>query len=113
MHAHAYLFRSSASEQLEEDEMNLLAISGSTRLGSYNTGLAHLVGELRLGHQLAVVTDLDRLPFYDADVEAVGTPPAVAELRSTVAAAADAVVIVTLEHNFTVPGVLGNAVDWL
>jgi chromate reductase len=94
--------------------MNLLAISGSTRLGSRNTGLAYLVGELRLGHQLAVVTDLDRLPFYDADVEALGTPPVVAELRSTVAAAdADPVAIVTPDYNGTVPGVLGNAVDWL
>ena len=67
--------------------MNLLAISGSTRRGSYNTRLAHLVGKLRSSDRLAVVTDLNRLPFYDADLEAVGTPPAVAELRSAVAAA--------------------------
>ena len=92
--------------------MNLLAISGSTRRGSYNTRLAHLVGKLRSSDRLAVVTDLNRLPFYDADLEAVGTPPAVAELRSAVAAA-DAVVIITPEYNGTVPGVLGNAVDWL
>ena len=92
--------------------MNLLAISGSTRRGSYNTRLAHLVGKLRSSDRLAVVTDLNRLPFYDADLEAVGTPPAVAELRSAVAAA-DAVVIITPEYNGTVPGALGNAVDWL
>jgi len=92
--------------------MDLLVLSGSTRRGSFNTRLAHLVRELRPQDRVTVVSDLAVLPFYDADVEAVEIPPAVAGLRGAVAAA-DAVVVVTPEYNGTVPGVLGNAVDWL
>ena len=92
--------------------MDLLVISGSTRRGSFNTRLARLVREVRPGDEVAVVSDLGALPFYDADVEAIGVPPGVAALRRAVAAA-DVVVLVTPEYNGTVPGVLANAVDWL
>ena len=92
--------------------MELLVISGSTRRGSYNSRLARLVGELRPGDQATVVDDLAALPFYDADVEAIEVPQMVTALRRAVAAA-DVVAFVTPEYNGTVPGVLGNAVDWL
>ena len=61
---------------------------------------------------MTVVSDLAGLPFYDADVEAIGIPSAVTALRRAMAAA-DVVVMVTPEYNGTVPGVLANAVDWL
>lgn len=61
--------------------MNLLVISGSTRRGSFNTRLARLVRELRPRDCVTIVSDLAVLPFYDADVEAVAVPPAVAALR--------------------------------
>jgi chromate reductase len=92
--------------------MELLVISGSTRRGSFNTRLAHLVREVRASDSVSVVSDLAALPFYDADLEAIGVPKAVTALRGAVAAA-DVVVFVTPEYNGTVPGVLGNAVDWL
>ena len=92
--------------------MDLLVISGSTRRGSFNTRLARLVREVRLSDTVTVVTDLAALPFYDADVEAIGIPSSVTALRRAVGAA-DVVVLVTPEYNGTVPGVLANAVDWL
>ncbi|MFD2090724.1 NADPH-dependent FMN reductase [Blastococcus deserti] len=92
--------------------MELLVISGSTRRGSFNTRLARLVRDVRPDDQVTVVSDLAALPFYDADVEATGIPSAVTALRGAVAVA-DVVVFVTPEYNGTVPGVLGNAVDWL
>lgn len=92
--------------------MNILAISGSSRRNSLNTRLARLVAELRPTDTVAVVSDLSRLPFYDADLEVEGTPLAVAGLRAAVSAA-DLVVIVTPEYNGTVPGLLANTVDWL
>lgn len=49
---------------------------------------------------------------YDGDVESAGTPAAVVELRQAVAAA-DVVVFVTPEYNGTIPGMLGNSIDWL
>ncbi len=92
--------------------MNIVVISGSSRRGSLNTRLARLVAELRPADVVTVIAHLARLPFYDADLEAEGTPKAVADLRTAVSAA-DAVVVVTPEYNGTVPGLLGNAVDWL
>ena len=92
--------------------MNLLVISGSTRRGSFNTRLARLVREVRPSDAVTVVSDLVALPFYDADVEAIGIPSSVTALRRAVGAA-DVVVMVTPEYNGTVPGVLANAVDWI
>ncbi len=92
--------------------MNILAVSGSTRRGSLNTRLALLVPALRPHDEVSVVNDLNRLPFYDADLEATGVARAVASLRAAVTVA-DSVVVVTPEYNGTVPGLLGNAVDWL
>ena len=61
---------------------------------------------------VTVRNDLARLPYYDADLEALGDPAAVTDLRQAVAVA-DLVVVVTPEYNGTVPGLLGNAIDWL
>lgn len=92
--------------------VRILAISGSTRAASFNTRLARLIPQLRPGDEVSVRADLDRLPFYDADLEAAGTPAGVAQLRAAVAAA-DLLVIATPEYNGTVPGLLANAIDWL
>lgn len=92
--------------------MNILVVSGSTRADSVNTRLARLVAGLRPADAVTVVADLATLPFYDGDLEAGGTPDGVAQLRAAIADA-DLVVVVTPEYNGTVPGLLGNAVDWL
>jgi len=92
--------------------MIILVISGSSRHGSLNTRLARLVAGIRPADAVTVVNDLTPLPFYDADLEAAGTPAAVVDLRAAVMAA-DLVIVVTPEYNGTVPGLLGNAVDWL
>ena len=92
--------------------MNVLVISGSSRRGSINTRLAHVVAELRPSDTVTVYDGLTRLPFYDADLEAAGAPAEVQDLRAAVAAA-DAVVVTTPEYNGTIPGLLGNVLDWL
>jgi chromate reductase len=51
------------------------------------------------------------LPHYDDDIRAAGYPPEVAHFRAQVAAA-DAVLFVTPEYNYSIPGVLKNAIDW-
>ena len=93
-------------------DRNILVLCGSSRRHSLNSTLGGLVAELRPRDAATVVKDLHRLPFYDGDLEAAGVPEAVAQLRAAVTAA-DMVVIVTPEYNGTVPGLLGNAVDWL
>jgi len=52
------------------------------------------------------------LPHYDADVQAEGFPQAVLDLGAAISEA-DGVIIVTPEYNYSVPGVLKNALDWL
>jgi chromate reductase len=55
---------------------------------------------------------LEAIPFYNADVEAEGFPGPVIQLRHEVAEA-DALVFAVPEYNFSVPGVLKNALEWL
>src|SRR5207253_9973738 len=52
-----------------------------------------------------------RLPPYKEDVRAQGFPPPVEEMREKIRAA-DAILFVTPEYNYSVPGVLKNAIDW-
>jgi chromate reductase len=52
------------------------------------------------------------LPVFDADVLAKGMPPQVAALRERVRAA-DGLLFVTPEYNFSIPGGLKNVIDWL
>ena len=52
------------------------------------------------------------MPFYNADVEQRGLPDAVQRFRAEVAAA-DALIFAVPEYNFSLPGVLKNALEWL
>jgi chromate reductase len=89
--------------------MTVLVLTGSARSASFTRTLGAALAESFPGGVLA--PRLTVLPFFDQDVE--GTPPAeVVALRAQVAAA-DALVVVTPEYNGTIPGLLGNAVDWL
>ena len=91
--------------------MQLLAISGSLRAGSYNTALARAAaGLVPAGVDVEVFEGLGELPPYDADFED-DPHPAVEHLRERIAEA-DAVLFVTPEYNGSVPGVLKNAIDW-
>jgi chromate reductase len=80
------------------------------RKGSYNRAA------LRAAQQLAPETariesfELDGIPLYNQDEEG-NLPPRVGALKSAIRAA-DAILIVTPEYNYSVPGVLKNAIDW-
>lgn len=90
--------------------IQILGIAGSLRKGSYNRAA------LRAAQQLAPETariesfELDGIPLYNQDEEG-NLPPRVAALKSAIRAA-DAILIVTPEYNYSVPGVLKNAIDW-
>lgn len=91
--------------------LTFLGIAGSLRAASYNRGLIRVASEVAQAGTTVVPYDLAAIPMFNADVEANGDPPAVADFKRAIAAA-DALVIATPEYNHCVPGVLKNAIDW-
>jgi chromate reductase len=92
--------------------MRVLGITGSLRRGSYNHALMREAAErLPAGVELVEFERLAEIPPYDADLEQLETPAAVAELREAMREA-DAVLVATPEYNHSIPGVLKNALDW-
>jgi len=94
------------------DVLRIAGISGSLRQGSYNTATLKAARELAPdGVEVDIIT-LEDVELFNEDVEAKGWPPRVQELRKRIEPA-DAVLFATPEYNYSVPGVLKNAIDWL
>lgn len=92
--------------------IRVFGISGSLRKGSYNTALLRAAKELAPeGMQIEIYEGLGAIPPYNEDVREQGWPEPVRELRERIAAA-DALLVVTPEYNYSIPGVLKNAIDW-
>jgi chromate reductase, NAD(P)H dehydrogenase (quinone) len=96
----------------ESVKVDIVAIAGSLRAFSYNRGLLRAAAELAPADTCVEILDLAALPLYNQDLVDAGLPVAAADLRERVGAA-DALLISTPEYNHTVPGVMGNAIDWL
>jgi chromate reductase len=90
----------------------ILGISGSLRAGSLNAAALRAASELAPSHVHIEVAGVEAIPLYSADVEAAGLPGPVVALAQRIRQA-DAVLIATPEYNYSVPGVLKNAIDWL
>jgi chromate reductase len=94
------------------EQIRILGIAGSLRAGSFNRrALAAAVEVAPDGMSIQTFDRLGEIPLYNEDVKVRGFPPAAAELREAIARA-DALLVVTPEYNFSVPGVLKNAIDW-
>lgn len=91
--------------------LNVLGLCGSLRKGSYNRMALNAAIELAPDGMRIDTFDIAPIPVYDEDLRAKGFPPAVQSLRERIAAA-DALLFVTPEYNYSVPGVLKNAIDW-
>jgi chromate reductase len=92
--------------------MNVLAMVGSLRQGSYNKLALRAAIELKPADMEIEGFDLAPIPPYDDDLRGQGYPPPVESLREKVRAA-DALLLVTPEYNYSLPGVLKNAIDWV
>jgi chromate reductase, NAD(P)H dehydrogenase (quinone) len=91
--------------------MKVLGISGSLRRDSHNSALLRAAAErLPAGVELVTFQRLREIPPYDEDVEVLGVPDAVRDLREAIRGA-DAVLIATPEYNHSIPGQLKNALD--
>src|SRR3954470_17698451 len=92
--------------------MKVLGIAGSIRRESYNRALLEAARQVAPHGMSIEVFDLARIPLYNADLDTdAARPDEVVRLKAAVAAA-EALLIVTPEYNYSVPGVLQNAIDW-
>jgi chromate reductase len=93
--------------------LQILAISGSLRAGSYNTALLRAVSERAPdGLKIEIVTPKG-VPIYDGDDEtATGIPRPAQELIGSIRSA-QGIIICTPEYNFSIPGGLKNLIDWV
>jgi chromate reductase, NAD(P)H dehydrogenase (quinone) len=94
-----------------DDLIHVLGISGSLRKGSFNTALLHAAIELAPEGMEIEIFDLAPIPLYNADIQAQGDPAAVHLFKQKIASAS-ALLIATPEYNYSIPGVLKNAIDW-
>jgi chromate reductase len=92
--------------------MKVLGISGSLRQGSYNSMALRAAQKLAPSGMTIEIADISAIPMYNDDVRAAGEPQVVADLKAKVRAA-DALLLVSPEYNFSVPGVLKNTLDWM
>jgi chromate reductase len=93
--------------------MQVLAIIGSLREGSYNRATYMAVRELLPDGVTIGEARIRDIPAYDDDdFRAHGHPAAVRRLREQIAAA-DAVLFISPEYNYSIPGALKNAIDWV
>ena len=92
------------------DQFTILGIAGSLRQDSYNRAALRAAERLAPEGAQVEIFDLAGIPVYNQDDDP--NPPArVTELKERVRAA-DAILFVTPEYNYSVPGVLKNAIDW-
>jgi chromate reductase len=96
------------------DQLKVLVICGSLRKGSYNAALTRALPALaRPDMKLITAPPFTAFPFYNADLQdASGFPGPVNDLAAAIRAA-DGVLFVTPEYNWSIPGVLKNAIDWV
>lgn len=91
--------------------IKVLALSGSLRKKSFNSALLREAQKVAPAGMTIEIGDYSAFPLYNEDVREQGFPPAVQKLRDQIKAA-DALLFSVAEYNFSVSGVLKNAIDW-
>lgn len=96
------------------EALNVVAICGSLRKGSYNRMVMNLLpGWAPDGMKIAEAPPWSEFPLYNADVQnSTGFPAPVQKLADAIRTA-DGVIFVSPEYNYSIPGGLKNAIDWV
>ena len=93
-----------------DKKIHILGFAGSLRKQSYNRALLSAANDMVPENATLEIFDLDGIPPFNQDLE--NEPPEkVRDLKARIRAA-DAILIVTPEYNYSIPGVLKNAIDW-
>ncbi len=97
---------------MDYDRFQILGLAGSLRRASFNRGLVRAAKDLAPESvSVEPYEELEKLPFFNRDVEDEGDPAPVREFKEKIYQA-DAILIATPEYNYAIPGVLVNALDW-
>ena len=91
--------------------VKILGIAGSLRRGSFNAAALRAAQQLAPEGMSIETFDIAPIPVYNEDVRQQGFPSPVEDLRARIKAA-DGLLFVTPEYNYSIPGVLKNAIDW-
>jgi chromate reductase len=91
-------------------KLKILGLAGSLRKGSYNKALLRVAVELAPINVEIEVFDLEGIPPFNQDLEN-GPPRRIRDFKASIKAA-DALLIASPEYNYSVSGVLKNAIDW-
>jgi chromate reductase len=91
-------------------QLKILGVVGSLRKGSYNKALMRTAMKLLPEGVTMDVFDLAEIPPFNQDLERI-PPKIVSEFKSKIRAS-DAILFVSPEYNYSIPGVLKNAIDW-
>src|SRR5579883_1039605 len=93
---------------------NVITICGSLRKGSFNGMVQRALPSLAPeGLVLKAAPTFAEFPLYNADMQTASGFPAAVNALADAIRAADGVIIVTPEYNYSIPGGLKNAIDWV
>jgi len=92
------------------EQISILGFAGSLRKGSYNRALLRAAMELVPKDARLEAFELDGIPPFNEDL--LSSPPEKVKEFKRKIKAADAILMVTPEYNYSIPGVLKNAIDW-
>lgn len=97
----------------QDTSLHFVSLVGSLRKASLNAVVARALPQLAPeGVRITPLGSIGDFPHYDQDVQEQAFPAPVLAMAEQIRAA-DGVIIVTPEYNYSTPGVLKNALDWL
>jgi len=100
-------------ELVADPQLDVLVVCGSLRRGSYNAALARMLPALAPpGLALRPASSFEKFPIYNLDLQNSSGFPAEVNAWADAIRAADALIIVSPEYNWSIPGGLKNAIDW-
>jgi chromate reductase len=99
---------------MPDKTLNVISICGSLRKGSYNRMVMNLLpGYAPADMKITEAPPWADFPVYNADVQNTSGFPAPVQKLADAVRAADGVIFVTPEYNYSIPGGLKNAIDWV
>ena len=99
---------------MADNQLDVLVICGSLRKGSYNAALARTLPALApAGLKLRSAPSFEKIPIYNHDVQQASGFPADVNAWADAIRSADAVIVVSPEYNWSIPGGHKNAIDWV